>query len=201
MLVYQGNRGRLAGLVAFAAFAIAIPASATTVTERTTGAACSKVSVEANWNGTGGCALLFLGKELEIAGPLGLTSICDHRLEGRVDSSGDGYLYQNAIESCSVSTEPCVDDGIKGHLPPGAWPVRMPAATAIEIRFCWTVGALKVSCPVKASIVEDEKSHRYTFAGGRRSVHRRCGGNPFFTLTGLLEQEIIESRPAIQIAG
>lgn len=199
--MHRGHRGRLAGIVAFAALASAIPASATTVTDRATGAACSKVSVEANWNGTGGCALLFLGKELEIAGPLGLTSICDHRLEGRVDSSGNGYLYQNEIENCSLPTEPCIDDGIEGHLPPGAWPVRMPTTATIEIRFCWTVGALKVSCPVKASIVEDKASHRYTFAGGRRTAHRRCGGDPFLTLTGLLEQEIIESRPAIQIAG
>jgi hypothetical protein len=166
-----------------AAMATAPASSAVEVSNEAAQTHCPAVVLE-NHTVEGGCA--FNGESIapiEIGSPLGMR-FCDWTLEGRLDETGNGYLYANSLSGANCNVTACEEDGGQTPMP---FEVSGSAPTwDMEVQFCWILfGFAEVNCHVADGwLVTDGHSQGLRPAGPTDS-HAACEGGGGHSIEGV----------------
>jgi hypothetical protein len=190
-----------ATLMLVTAMALVMTASASAIgpiSNEASGVQCSAINPPASHGpGTGGCPVKAINSgKIEVGTALGMI-LCDSTFEGRINSNGEGYIYNHIINGCSPANMiPCGSASEQGT---PIWPVELTSETNLEGSFCVVAFGITLLCHMPTiTVTLSSGSHIPTYTSG--PSHQFCEhsvNSVQGTWTGIIDA----AHPAIESEG
>jgi hypothetical protein len=168
--------------------------AALSVKKEQTGVNCGSVTQVSHGTGSGGCLLHANSNGAIELGAYGLMIVCDTEFEGRIGTSGAGYIYGMTLTNCSDPVVPCQEPGGVE-----VWSGELTSETTVEIHFCVVMlGMFTVECTIEGlPLTEDDPGHMNgTVSTGPQHVD--CDENGF-SVSGSWVFETDTNHPEVEV--